>query len=118
MKKILLILLIFSIILNTTACVKESTESIGIRGEIKEIYTDEDSLLVQSILVEGEVHDDTMYDSAHITITNDTEIFKGDEEVTIEDIEEGLTVEVIFDGAVAESYPVQGIAKKIIIIEE
>lgn len=118
MKKIFLILIASIIILNITACAKESTESIGIRGEIKEIYTDEDSLLVQNILVEGEIQDDTMYDSAHVTITNDTEIFRGDEKATIEDIEEGLTVEVVFDGSVAESYPVQGTAKKIIIIED
>lgn len=116
MKKLLLLLLIFSIMMFNTACAKESIETIGIRGEIKEIYTDEESARIQSIIVEGPVEDDTMYDSASITVDNNTTIYKGDEKVTVEDLEEGLTVEVIFDGAVAESYPVQGTAKKIKIL--
>ncbi|WP_025641885.1 DUF3221 domain-containing protein [Schnuerera ultunensis] len=118
MKRIVLLLLVFSITIFLSACNKESAEIIDIRGEIKEVYADEESLLIQSILVEGQIEDDTKYDIATITITSDTKIFKDNEEVAIEDIGEGLKVEVTFDGPVAESYPVQATAKKIIIIED
>ncbi len=116
MKKLFSLLLIISMILSITACSKEETETIGIRGEIKEIYTDEEEMIVQSILVEGPVEDDTMYESASVKINNNTGIYRGDEKVTVEELEEGLAVEVIFDGAVEESYPVQGTAKKIKIL--
>ncbi|MCF6462651.1 DUF3221 domain-containing protein [Clostridium sp. Cult1] len=117
MKRIFLLILIFSTVIFITGCNKESAETIDIRGEIKEIHTDEEGLLIQSILVEGEIEDDTLYDSAIITISNGTKILKENEEVEIEVVEEGLIVEVIFDGSVAESYPVQATAKEITIIE-
>ncbi|NLV76202.1 MAG: DUF3221 domain-containing protein [Tissierellia bacterium] len=116
MKKLLLLLLIISMILSITACGKGEMGALGIRGEIKEIYTDEEEMMVQSILVEGPVEDDTMYESASVKINNNTGIYRGDEKVTVEELEEGLAVEVIFDGAVEESYPVQGTAKKIKIL--
>jgi len=94
------------------------SQSIGIRGEIKEIYLSEDGTTISGILVEGEVEEDTMYDYASVTIDENTLIYKGEDEVTIEDLEEGLKVEIVFDGPVAESYPVQGVAERINIIEE
>ena len=63
------------------------------------------------------MEDDTLYDSAIITISSDTKILKENEETEIEVLEEGLIVEVTFDGPVAESYPVQATAKEITIIE-
>ncbi len=118
MKRLFSVFLIFSIIFFVTACNKESTETIGIRGEIKEIYIDDENAIVQSILVEGHSEGDTMYESASVTVNNNTDIYKGDEKVTLEDLEEGLIVEVIFEGAVKESYPVQGTAKKIKILAD
>lgn len=114
MKRLLLLLFIIPLII--AACSKE-TETIGIRGWIKEIQMDEEELLIHSILVEGEIEDDTQYDSAYVNITEETKILKDDKEVNLDVLEEGLMVEVIFDGPVAESYPVQGAAKKIIIID-
>ncbi|NLX62988.1 MAG: DUF3221 domain-containing protein [Tissierellia bacterium] len=117
MKRLLILglALVFAMVL--VGCSGEAADTIGIRGEIKEIYTSEDGLTITGILVEGEVQDDTMYDSGSITINEDTEIYMGEEEVTPEELSVGLMVEIIFDGPVAESYPVQGTAKKIIIIE-
>lgn len=102
----------------SVGCSERSVETIGIRGEIKELYAEEDDLNLTSFLVEGEVQDDTMYDSANVSIDEDTEIYRGEEKTSIDELEEGLMVEVVFDGPVAESYPVQGTAKKIIIIDE
>lgn len=118
MKKIISLILVFSIVIFITACNTETMENIDIKGEIKEVHTDEESLSLQSILVEGELEDDTLYDSAIVTITSDTKILKENEEVTVEVIQEGVIVAVTFDGPVAESYPVQGTAKEIKIIED
>lgn len=119
MKRIvgLALILIFVLLLN--GCAKEGlSQVIGIRGEIKEVYLSEDGTTISGILVEGEIQEDTMYDYANVTIDENTVIYIGEEEATLEDLEEGLKVEVIFDGPVAESYPVQGRAEKINILEE
>ena len=119
MKKIVCLTIIFVVLLLLYGCAKEGlSQSIGIRGEIKEIYLSEDGTTISGILVEGEVEEDTMYDYASVTIDENTLIYKGEDEVTIEDLEEGLKVEIVFDGPVAESYPVQGVAERINIIEE
>ena len=118
MKKVFSLLLIFSLTLAMTGCNKDSSEIIGIRGEIKEVYLDEENSLVSIFLIEGEIEDDTRYDSASVTVNNNTEIYRDEEKATIEDLEEGIIVEVVFEGAVAESYPVQGIAKKIKILDD
>ena len=118
MKKILSLLLIFSLALVITGCNKDSNQIIGIRGEIKEVYLDEENSLVLTFLIEGEIEDDTRYDSASVTVNNSTDIYRGEEKATIEDLEEGITVEVVFEFAVAESYPVQGTAKKIKILDD
>ena len=118
MKKILSLLLIVFLLMTITGCKKDVNETVGIRGEIKEVYIDEESSLLLSFLVEGDMEDDTLYDSANVTVNNNTKINKGEEEATMEDLTEGTTVEVVFDGQVAESYPVQGTAKKINILDE
>lgn len=119
MKKIMWLILLLALISILNGCAKEETkEVIGIRGEIKEIYLSEDDTTIAGILVEGEIQEDTMYDSASVRIDENTVIYKGEEEGTIEDLEEGLIVEIIFDGPVAESYPVQGLAKEIKILED
>lgn len=117
MRRLWTLLLIILLSISIVGCSEEPQDIIGIRGEIKEIYKTEDELSVTGILVEGEVQDDTMYDSGNITIDDNTEIYMGEEKISTEELETGLMVEVVFDGPVAESYPVQGTAKKITIIE-
>lgn len=118
MKRMLILSLIIILAIISVGCSEESVETIGIRGKIKELYIVEDELTITGFLVEGEVQDDTMYDSANVSIGEDTEIYRNEKKINSEELEEGLIVEIIFDGPVAESYPVQGTAKKIIIIDE
>lgn len=90
-------------------------ETIGIRGIVKEIST---SGHQGQLLVEGEIEEDTVYDKASVSITEETLIQKKSLSSAFElaDIQVGDTVEVIFTGPVAESYPVQGTASIIKII--
>ena len=100
---------------NTTA--KGSEGKIGIRGTVSEISTDGD---YGSILIEGKLYEDTDYDKASVRITKDTLIQKDalSKLFVFKDIQVGNFVEVIFDGPVAESYPVQGTAGVVRIITE
>ena len=98
MKKTLLILLILFLVLAIIGCNKYSNEIIGIRGQIIEVCINEEDSLVSTFLIEGEIEDDTAYDSANVTVSNDTEIYKGEEKATVEDLEEGTTVEVVLKG--------------------
>lgn len=92
-------------------------EKVDIRGEITS--TSENGGTITAILVEGAVEEDTGYDKAHITITGETDIYKGaaNSKASSDDLREGVTVEVRFAGAVAESYPVQAAAEFIRIVE-
>lgn len=73
-----------------------------------------------SILVEGELEEDTRYDRASVTITDDTGIFteSGGELVRagFGDLAAGQLVQATFTGPVAESYPVQATASEVIIL--
>lgn len=113
MKKSILLLTILLLSLLLFACSKNSSETIDIRGEVKEIYMGIEGLAMEGFLVEGEVHQDTIYDSASVTINKDTKIYKDGTKSSLEEIEEGIVVEVIFEGPVAESHPIQGVAKEI-----
>lgn len=92
----------------------------GIRGRITTITPAADG---GSILVEtrqGEPLFD--YDKASVRITDDTDILRltdggAYEEAAFEDFTEQQLVDVWFTGAVAESYPVQGTAKTVLIRE-
>nr|WP_276537083.1 DUF3221 domain-containing protein [Anaerosalibacter massiliensis] len=90
-------------------------EQVGIKGKITEIHIVEEE--ITSVLIEGDIEENAMYDKANVAIKDSTKIYKDDEEINAEDLEEGQIIEVIFDGPVAESHPVQGTAKTINIIE-
>ncbi len=84
---------------------------IGIRGSIQQITLTSDGAIV---LIEGRVEADTLYDKASVKINNDTIIKNNlDRTLKVSDLRTGDTVEVSFTGAVAESYPVQGLAHTI-----
>lgn len=76
---------------------------------------------VGSILIEGEIEEDTGFDKAFVRITDETRIFEqvGGErrEVTFAALAVGQRVEAQFTGPVAESYPVQATASRIVILE-
>lgn len=113
MKRSALVVMVLCLIIFIAGCTLK--ENVGIRGEIKEIFNVEDNII--GIYVEGEIEEDTIYDKANISINDKTKVFKGDNKVNFIELKEGQIIEVIFDGAVAESYPVQGKAKKIKILE-
>ncbi|AEY66968.1 DUF3221 domain-containing protein [Clostridium sp. BNL1100] len=113
MKKILIIVLTTVLMLNMMGCTKTSNnrneEKIGIRGLITKVLTD-DNKKVTGILVEGKVESDTIHDKATVSIDKSTKI-------SARELKEGMKVEVVFEGPVMESYPVQGKAKTIKVIE-
>jgi beta-N-acetylhexosaminidase len=90
--------------------IHKDDDKIGIRGIITDLSMN-DQQEVTNILVEGNVEEDTIYDKASVSITKDTKINAP------EKLKKGMKVEVIFTGPVAESYPVQGRAKVITVIE-
>lgn len=67
---------------------------------------------VATMLVEAEEPSDTaVSDKASVTVTSETELLDATGAATSpEALAEGQTVEVWFEGPVAESYPVQGTA--------
>lgn len=111
MKKILIVVLITVLMLNLMGCTKTSNneEKIGIRGQITQVTTD-DNKKVTAIFVEGKVESDTMHDKASVSIDKSTKI-------SVSELKEGMKVEVVFKGEVLVSYPVQGKAKTIKVIE-
>ncbi len=112
MKKILIIVLSTVLMLNMMGCMKISSntneEKIGIRGLITKVLTNDNK--VTGILVEGKVESDTIHDKATVSIVKSTKI-------SANELKVGMKVEVVFDGPVMESYPVQGKAKTIKVIE-
>ena len=117
MKRFVLIVLSVVMLFTLIGCGKSDTEdTVGIRGEITKLTLDEQEKVI-GIMVEGEIEPDTTYDKAHAAVKENTEIYEKDSIVTVDNLKEGLKVEVVFDGPVAESYPVQGVAKVIRIIE-
>lgn len=122
MKKILIIVLTTILMISMTGCMKTSNnknpEKIGIRGLITKVLIDE-SKGVSAIMVEGKVESDTLHDNAKVGIEKGTKISTGTagQKLTASELKEGMKVEIVFQGPVMESYPVQGKAKTIRVIE-
>ncbi len=117
MKKVLFVILSLSIVFMIAGCTKNN-DSLGFQGEITEI-TFREGNIEATILVEGELAENVAYDKAYVTITKETAIVKkaGNKKLSVSDLKEGLKVEGVFEGDVAESYPVQGTAKFIRVVE-
>lgn len=91
---------------------------VGVRGMVQEIKIQDVNTGTGTIFVKGAMYKDTAYDAAYVTINDLTEIIRpGNEELRykISDLKEDDFIDVYFEGPVAESYPVQGHAEKIII---
>jgi hypothetical protein len=75
-----------------------------------------------TILIEGEIEEDTSHDRASVTITNQTQIFDartGERQaIGFEALQMGQRVEARFTGPVMESYPVQASASEVVILGE
>lgn len=98
---------------------EELPENPDIRGSITTL-TPGSGDVIASLLIEGDIEPDTSYDKASVRIDDDTRIYRSEAgqlaEVTAGDLAEGQEVEAWFVGPVAESYPVQARAGKIVII--
>lgn len=123
MKKMLFIALTIMLMLNTVGCMKTSDnkneEKIGIRGIITEVLMD-DGKIVSAIMVEGKVESDTIHDKAKVGIEKRTKITMGNvgQKLSANELKEGMKVEIVFEGPVMESYPVQGKAKTVKVVVE
>jgi len=115
MRKARIFVLLAAIAVFGVSCA--AADTVGIRGRVTGLDAGGGSAV---ILVEGSIESDTSYDIASVTVTPKTAVSvrkDGKESAAaIGDIKLGSMVEVVFDGAVAESYPVQGKAKKVVII--
>jgi len=88
----------------------------GVAGFITDISTQDNGF--GTILVEGELNKNgAYYDKASVRITKDTIIYLSDQ-VDFKDLELNQYVQVFFEGPVAESYPVQGSARQVNIVNE
>ena len=116
MKKIGTILLATILICSLAGCIanKEENQNPVVRGVITEVNSQEK---VTFLLVEGKQEEDTSYGKASVKVTKRTKIHRNEEEAKVEDLEEGMTVEIYYRGGVDMSYPVLMGADKIIILE-
>jgi beta-N-acetylhexosaminidase len=95
-----------------------------IRGKIMSISVPDvapESNLLRILHVEGIKESDTTYDKAHVRIITKTDIQKKEgaemSDASAGDLKRGATVEVWFQAPVAESYPVQATASRVVVIE-
>jgi Protein of unknown function (DUF3221) len=92
-----------------------------VRGKITSISVSATDPALGTVLIEGKVEKDTSVDKASTRVTAKTSIFRmeGGKKVAgkFSDLKVGQTVEASFTGPVAESYPVQGAASEIVILQ-
>ncbi len=117
MKNIFIATILAVVMLTAAGCSATQEDVIGIRGEVTGITTEKGYIVLG---VAGEKQEDTMYDKANVTMNADTKAVrvKDGKETPADmlDIKLFDKVEVVFEGPVAESYPVQGTAKLVRII--
>ncbi len=116
MKKSMLLAAMLAMVLAVAAPALAQTESAnGVRGYIT-------SISGSVVLVEENPADQSGSAKGAFTVTDETRIYKqqGDKQVaaTFEDLQVGQLVEATYAGPVAESYPTQGEAASIVILEE
>ncbi len=84
---------------------------VGIVGEIKSLTPSEQNGFSVTMLVEGgEQPAGAVSDKAMVTVSGETLVSRGERWIPARDLAVGMVVRVWFEGAVAESYPVQGTA--------
>jgi hypothetical protein len=95
----------------------DESDKIGIRGVVTDIVQGKDGI---TMLVEGELEQDTSFDKASVTVNMKSTVLRDNTPIAglfaFSEIKKGDTVEVTFNGPVAESYPVQGVAAAVRIV--
>ena len=89
-------------------------DPIGAAGEIQAVTVSDNPNILGTITVKGDPNGGAIYDYAVVTVVSDTTI----DGAAFADLKVGMNVTVIFDGPVAESYPVQGTAASITVVED
>jgi hypothetical protein len=89
----------------------------SIRGLITEV-----SRSAEVVLVEEDPSEESGSAKGEYAVTGETEILEGrggdQTPASFEDLRVGQVVEATYDGPVAESYPTQGVAGRIVILDE
>src|SRR3712207_6236188 len=89
----------------------------GIRGEITEV-----SRSAEVVLVEEDPSDESGSAKGEFAVDGETEILEQRDgslaPVAFEELRVGQVVEATYSGPVAESYPTQGVAGRIVILDE
>jgi len=92
-----------------------------VRGKITSISVSATNPALGTVLIEGKVEKDTSVDKASARVTAKTSIFRMEDGKKVagkfSDLKVGQTVEASFTGAVSSSYPVQGAASEIVILQ-
>ena len=92
-----------------------------VRGKITSLSVSATNLALGTVLIEGKVEKDTSVDKASARVMAETSIFRMDDGKKVagkfSDLKVGQTVEASFTGHVSESYPVQGTAREIVILQ-
>lgn len=99
-------------------------DKVSLRGMAASMTAASDEQLkagvLGELLMEGKKDKDTEYDKAIVKVTKSTKIFKmvgGDlKPATFDDLKGAGKLEIHFSGPVAESFPVQATAGKIVIL--
>jgi Protein of unknown function (DUF3221) len=111
----LLVVLGMALAVATPALAQPSEGSI--RGSITEV-----SRSAEVVLVEEDPSEESGSDKGEFAVTGETEILaqRGEDQtpVSFEALRVGQTVEATYAGPVAESYPTQGVAGRIVILDE
>ena len=91
-----------------------------VRGKITSISSATNPAL-GTVLIDGKVEKDTRVDKASTRVTAETSIFRMEDGKKVagnfSDLKVGQTVEASFTGPVSESYPVQGAASEVVILQ-
>ena len=92
-----------------------------VRGRISSISVSATNQALGTVFIEGKVEKDTSVDKASARVTTETSIVRMEDGKKVpgkfSDLKVGQTVDASFTGAVSESYPVQGTASEIVILQ-
>ena len=113
--------LLFMLVLFIGSCQAEDSSSIryDMQGYIEDVRIDSEGAFI-NILVNGQMisqEGPTMIDYGWVTVTPDTVVYLNGEVINFYpfEIDENINVFVQYDGAIMESYPVQGTASVVSI---
>lgn len=104
-------------LLQSAQPIVDESSTISIRGVVKDIVQGKNGI---TMLVEGKLEHDTSFDKASVTVNMSSKVLRDNTPITtlfaFSEIKKGDTIEVTFNGPVAESYPVQGVAATVRIV--